>query len=365
MLGRTFAALCGLLGAIARDRRGVTAVFVAVSLVPIVGAVGLAVDSSIGYLLRTRMAKSLDAAGLAAGRVALDDDAEAVARQFFDANFGESTERITVTDFDFAFDTAANTVTLSAEATTPTVFMRVFGHDQMTVAAETVIQRRTSGMELALILDNTGSMYGTNFNNMKAGADTLINIVFGEKNEVDNVWVSVVPFVATVNIGPTRTGWLAAGDKAVTTPSAFGTAVDGTGWGWKGCVMARAYPWDTDDSTPVDASVQLVPLSEGDRQQLAADRRRLDVEQRGAKGSEPRVRHADHAAHRVAGHGPGRARCDALVAARRHDRQPRAGLGVADALAEVARAVGRRRTCRSTTMSTAARTTPWTRSPSS
>jgi hypothetical protein len=59
-----------------------------------------------------------------------------------------------------------------------------------------------------------------------------------------------VPFVATVNIGPTRTGWLAAGDKAVTTPSAFGTAVDGTGWGWKGCVMARAYPWDTDDSTP-------------------------------------------------------------------------------------------------------------------
>ena len=39
------------------------------------------------------MGKSLDTAGLAAGRVALDDNAEDVAQQFFDANFGTGSRR--------------------------------------------------------------------------------------------------------------------------------------------------------------------------------------------------------------------------------------------------------------------------------
>lgn len=235
---------------ILRDRRGVAAVFLAVALIPMVGAVGLAIDSSLGYLLKARMSKSLDAAGLAAGRKALDDDAEEIARAYFDANFGEDLGDIELTDFKFALDDEMRHVTLSAAARMPTYFMRVFGHDEMNVSARTVIERQTTGMELALVLDNTGSMYGANFNAMKAAADELIDIVYGAETEVDNVWVSLVPYVATVNIGPSRTGWLAAGDQVLTTPAVFGKKADGDGWGWKGCVMARAKPWDSDDSTP-------------------------------------------------------------------------------------------------------------------
>ncbi len=253
MLARTLAAASAatlrLIGAIVRDRRGVTAVFLAVTLIPITGAVGLAINSSIGYLLRTRMGKSLDAAGLAAGRMALDADAEEVAQQYFDANF-QGGGRVEVTDFDFAVNSDANTVTLTAQATTPTVFMRIFGHDTMVVSARTVIQRETTGMELALVLDNTGSMYGANFDAMKAAADDLIKIVFGAKTEVDNVWVSLVPYVATVNVGTSHTDWLDKNDQVLKTPSVFGSKSDGTGYGWKGCVMAQAYPLDTGNSTP-------------------------------------------------------------------------------------------------------------------
>ena len=88
-----------------RDRRGVAAVFLAVALVPLIGAVGLAVNSSLGYLLKTRMGKSLDTAGLAAGRVALDANAKEVAQQFFDANFGKSQrQRQGRAEFDFELD---------------------------------------------------------------------------------------------------------------------------------------------------------------------------------------------------------------------------------------------------------------------
>lgn len=243
VLARLLAGLARLLA----DRRGGAAVFLAISLVPLVGGVGLAVDSSMGYLLRTRLAKSLDAAGLAAGRAALDANVEEVARDYFDANFGAGGEAV-LTDFHFELDETKRFVTLSARAETPTYFMRIFGHTKMVVAATTEVERQTSGMELALVLDNTGSMYGANFNAMQKAALDLIDIVFGSNEEVENVWVSLVPYVATVNIGSSRTGWLDPSDQVFTHPARFGTGVYAEGW--KGCVMGQILPYDTDDTPP-------------------------------------------------------------------------------------------------------------------
>jgi hypothetical protein len=235
------------------DRRGAAAVLWVVAIVPVFTAAGLAVDSSLGYLLKSRMSKSLDTAGLAAGRVALDGNAEEVAREYFDANFGVDNPSVELIDFDFELDDTQQFVTLTATARTPTVFMRVFGQDEMDVSARSVIQRETTGMELALVMDNTGSMWasdtktdlsGTPFEAMQNAAFDLIDIIYGAETEIDNVWVSLVPYVATVNIGSHRTGWLNATDQAITNPSVFSTP------GWKGCVMARAHPYDADDTPP-------------------------------------------------------------------------------------------------------------------
>ena len=103
MVRRSIAAFRSFFGPVLRDQRGVAAVFLAVALIPLIGAVGLAVDSSLGYLLNTRMGKALDTAGLAAGRIALDANAEAVARQYFDANFGKNTAQST-RHFNFEVD---------------------------------------------------------------------------------------------------------------------------------------------------------------------------------------------------------------------------------------------------------------------
>lgn len=237
------------LGRCLADRRGVAAVFLAIALVPLVGAVGLAVDSSLGYLLRSRLTRSLDAAALAAGRVALDASAAAVARDYFDANFGTGGEAV-VTDFAFRLDETRKFVTVTARAQAPTYFMRVLGQDSIEVVATTEVERQTGGMELALVLDNTGSMFdrtasqGTKFQAMQDAALTLIDIVFGDRDEIDNVWVSLTPYVATVNVGPARTAWLDPNDRVFTDPGAFGTE------GWKGCVMAQAAPYDGDDTPP-------------------------------------------------------------------------------------------------------------------
>ena len=128
--------------------------------------------------------------------------------------------------------------------------MRVLGHDTMTVGARSVVQRETTGMELALVMDNTGSMFGAAFNAMQAAAYDLVDILYGDQTEIDNLWVSLVPYTATVNIGNARTGWLNASDRVFTNPSSF--RPDLTGGGWKGCVMGQAMPYDAND-TPVSS----------------------------------------------------------------------------------------------------------------
>jgi Flp pilus assembly protein TadG len=235
------------------DRRGAAAMILAFTMIPMFGAVGLAVDSSLGYLLLSRMSKALDTAGLAAGRVALNDNAEEVAREYFDANFGTGEGAATLADFTFDLDESNTFVTLTARATTPTFFMRIFGRDQMEVFARTVIERETTGMELALVMDNTGSMWGsvsgtnlsgTPFLAMQNAALDLIDIIYGDETEIDNLWVSLVPYSAMVNIGNSRTGWLRSTDRVFTNPGSYGLDP------WKGCVMARATPMDQDDTPP-------------------------------------------------------------------------------------------------------------------
>lgn len=220
----------------------------ALAIVPMFGAVGLAVDSSIGYLLRSRMSKSLDAAALAAGRLALNDDAETVAREFFDANFESAGGSVDITDFSFELNEDREFITMSATGEVPTIFMRVFGRDMMEVTSRTVIQRQTKGMELALVLDNTGSMWGSKFDAMQQAAYDLVDILYGDEEEIDNLWVSLVPYTATVNIGSWRTSWLESTDRAVVTPGDYSTV------GWKGCVEARSAPDDGSDALPTSAA---------------------------------------------------------------------------------------------------------------
>jgi Flp pilus assembly protein TadG len=230
-----------------RSDRGAAALLFAFAIIPLVGAAGLAIDSSLAYVLRSRMSKSLDTAALAAGRIALDANAGAVAREYFDVNFGGVGSSAEITDFSFELDDTRQFVTLTAVARTPTKFMRIFGQDEVIVSARSVVRRQTTGLELALVMDNTGSMWGSPFNAMQAAAFDLIDIIYGEEEEIENLWVSLVPYTATVNIGPHRTGWLAAGDRVLTNAGSYSTQ------GWKGCVLARATPFDTDDTPPASA----------------------------------------------------------------------------------------------------------------
>ncbi|MQA64928.1 MAG: hypothetical protein GEU76_03360 [Alphaproteobacteria bacterium] len=210
---RPFAAIRRFAERFARDDRG--AVMLVIGLVVIVLAIflGVAVDSARGYVLKSRLAGALDAAGLAGGRV-MDlglTQRDADINMFFRANLPPGFMDATVAPLTISTDPDNKELTVSAEATVNTMLMRLVGIDTMTVGTRAVIRRETRGLEVVMVLDNTGSMCIPNCDKMDAlrdGATALVDILYGSSETIPNLWVGLVPFVHSVNVGNQHADWL-------------------------------------------------------------------------------------------------------------------------------------------------------------
>jgi Flp pilus assembly protein TadG len=234
-----------------RCRRGTLILpFVLVAL-PLTAAVVFGVDLTRIWLVQSRLQTAVDAAALVAGRPTNTSTATADATALFWSNF-ERTEKPTGKGFMAAVADApvvqrldADTVMVTASATLEMSPLGYLSQGSKVITAQAAVKRAMYGMELALVLDVTGSMgaYTTggteNMAGLRVAAKNLVDIIYGTAETVPNLTVSVVPYTATVNIGNTRTNWLAAGSL---DQSKYGNV------GWAGCVEARAGTEDRTDS---------------------------------------------------------------------------------------------------------------------
>src|SRR5690606_35280973 len=125
-------------------------------------------------------------------------------------------------------------LTLDVDGTVDTIFMRIVGIDTINVSAHAVISRESRGMELVLVLDKTGSMWsGNKYVDLRNATNDLLNTLFGGKTAIDNLWIGVVPYVASVNIGSQSqaTNWLKNYDLSIFPPTYPNGQTK-----WKGCV---------------------------------------------------------------------------------------------------------------------------------
>ena len=213
------------------EQRGGVAAIMGLAIIPLFAVVGLAIDTGRGYMLKSKLSYAIDAAGLAGGRAFDTDMREEDIAMFFEANFptGYMNSELLPDHPVVTFDDANNRITIEASATLPTAFMGVVGVQEITVSARTVIQRELRGMELVLVMDNTGSMRGNGgMAAMKPAATDLIDILYGDRETVPQFWVGVVPYAASVNIGTQHEDWLTGYNAADFLPTE-----------WKGCVEAR------------------------------------------------------------------------------------------------------------------------------
>ena len=281
-----------------KDTRGSVAVIFGFAVIPLVIGIGVGVDYGRALVMRERMQVALDAATLAAGSWPGLSTAQmqAKAQDYFNANLSSSNNLGSVSPLSLS--TSGNSIIVSVSGSVPTTFMRLANVDHLNVGASTTVVVGNGTVEVALALDNSGSMSGNKIASQKTAASNLVDTLFTAaqySNKTDPMKIAVVPFAASVNVGSqyANASWMDttglgqnhayelkcyANGGTLNSSGAcsvnVGTGINnftlfnslkttsGSAVSWGGCVEARPMPYDTTDDAPStgNPSTLFVPL---------------------------------------------------------------------------------------------------------
>ncbi|HEV7255837.1 MAG TPA: TadE/TadG family type IV pilus assembly protein [Mesorhizobium sp.] len=304
-----------------RDRSGGYAIMTAIMMVPLLGGLAIAIDYAEMSRERQTMLNALDAAGIATARRltegATETQAKDYAKDFFASNLNASGLEMATLDVTLP-DNAAGIATLKLCANHtyapyfyPAFYTLLTGGTSGTFPFSACTEvRMKNTMEVALVLDNSGSMLEigkgsskVRFDLLKEAAKQLVDTIAAEaagmKQVSKPVQFGVVPFAASVNVGSGNanaawmdvdgispvhhenfdwgsfskgnrkiekqgssyvkkgSNWGGEVNKKVTRFTLFGELKLDSGASfasWGGCVEARPHPYNSSDETPTSGT---------------------------------------------------------------------------------------------------------------
>lgn len=246
-----------------RDERGTVAPLFALMCSTVLLVVAIAIDYGRTELEQQRVQRASDAAALAAShRLGMDDQDESgpqTAQAFFAANTGYRQGEVLES---VVLDAARGEVTVNAGGSVGTSLLNAFGIRTMDFKAASRVVKGDGTIEVAMVLDNSGSMAGQPIADLITASQNLTNVVFTGAENSDRVKVAVVPFSGAVNVGPAyrEAYWIDAAGASPLNGANFSTNLprlqlyDQMGVAWRGCVEARPAPHDVTDTAPVAGS---------------------------------------------------------------------------------------------------------------
>jgi Flp pilus assembly protein TadG len=227
------------------DRCGNVAIMFALATIPVFGAVGAAVDYSRANSARTAMQAALDSTALMLSKEITEDTAKTELQKKADKYFFAIYNRpeghnITVTPDLKTVGASQYSLTLEAHGKVDTTVARVIGTNAIGIDATSQVAWGMKKLEVALALDNTGSMLLLNkMAELKKAANTLLDTLKQAEKKKDDIKVAIIPFDYTVKVGTPGTlppPWISW--KLVSKSD------------WEGCVGDRDSPFDTQDAPP-------------------------------------------------------------------------------------------------------------------
>ncbi|WP_332765013.1 TadE/TadG family type IV pilus assembly protein [Phenylobacterium sp.] len=211
--GRT---VIGFARRMTRDEGGASAVFFAVALLMLTPMTLGLVDVYISTTQRGQLQDALDTATLYAARSSATTTAEidSIGDAALIANLvlpeGEN-----IVESNFVLDGVK--VVSSAAITPPGISPQIWNQQNLRATSEVV--RNSNHVEVALVLDTTGSMSGQKLTDMKTAAKDLVDIVVQDIQTPYYSKMAIVPYSMAVNVSSTYANSVRGTPKSGTNPT--------------------------------------------------------------------------------------------------------------------------------------------------
>lgn len=200
----------------ASDSGGATATLFGLVCVLLMITIGVAFDSARLYSISDKVRNALDASALAGAKLLDEDgatDADVANRVMAYFNtYKPQIEKANVTlgTPHVATNRPEYSVTVSADVTYDTAFGKLISVPFVKFAPSSTVVFKTKKIELAMVLDITGSMCepgsqpcttGPKISGLKTAAKDMIDVLVANSPEPQAVRVGLVPYSASVDIG--------------------------------------------------------------------------------------------------------------------------------------------------------------------
>lgn len=162
---------------------------------------GVAVDLMRYEGVRTELQNTLDRCTLMAASLDQRLDPQSVVTDCVEkAGLADRLQSVNVVEGN-----GSRTVQTKGIAETKPFFLHLIGIDRFDASGRSGAEQKVTNVEIALVLDVSGSMSGAKIANLKAAASEFVNTVLSADPD-RRVAISIVPYNAQVNLGPVLRG---------------------------------------------------------------------------------------------------------------------------------------------------------------
>ncbi len=258
----------------------------ALTLIPMVGLVGAAIDFSRAGSVKVAMQAASDSAALMLSKSAStmnQSDIQAKANGYFKALFNRPEATGLVVNATYT-TTGGSKIVMTATSNVKTEFMGLMGFSQMKIGVESQIKWGNTKLRVALALDTTGSMASDNkIGALNIATKGLLKQLKTAAAQNGDVYVAIIPFSKDINFGKSfysqtwirwdlwdarngscskkdsqvdnKTECLSQGGNAQWTPDAHNT--------WNGCITDRDQDYDIKNTVPdISMNATLFPAEQ-------------------------------------------------------------------------------------------------------
>ena len=162
-----------------RDEGGNVAIVFGVSMIPLLIAVGVAVDFTQGSAVKQKLAGTADSIALAAARSYRDlGQRDKIGEKFLNGNLADYGGGVQVTGLSVKFDDTAEVVTVALKADIPTRLLSIAGISKQSITSEAKVSyggQVSEPVSLSMVLDVSGSMNRSGrIGTLRTAADHLL-----------------------------------------------------------------------------------------------------------------------------------------------------------------------------------------------